>query len=68
IHVARNQSYSFRAEHVALRYFYLRESIKEGHVSILYIPTEKQHANLGTNFLSNRRPRLLTELIQNFQM
>ena len=52
LHVAGNQTYSSRAKHVALRYFYIREIIKEGHVSIHYMPTEKQLADLGTKFLN----------------
>lgn len=68
LHVAGNQTYSSRAKHVALRYFYIREIIKEGHVSIHYIPTEKQLADLGTKFLNKQRHRFLIELIKNFQV
>ena len=68
LHVAGNQTYSSRAKHVALRYFYIREIIKEGNVSIRYIPTEKQRADLGTKFLDKQWHRVLIELIKNFQM
>ena len=68
LHVAGNQTYSSRAKHVALRCFYIREIIKEGHVSIYYIPTEKQLVDLGTKFLNKQRRRFLIELIKNFQM
>ena len=34
LHVAGNHTYSSRATHVVLRYFYICEIIKEEHVSI----------------------------------
>ena len=68
LHVAGNQTYSSRAKHVALSYFYICEIIKEGHVSIHYVPTDKQLADLGTKFLIKQRHRFLIELIKNFQM
>ena len=46
LHVAGNQTYSSRAKHVALSYFYIREIIKEEHVSIHYTPTSS--TNSGT--------------------
>ena len=68
LHAAGNQTYSSRAKHVALSYFYICEIIKEGHVSIHYVPTDKQLADLGTKFLIKQRHRFLIELIKNFQM
>ena len=48
LHVARNQTYCWRAN---LRYFIIfLETIKEGHESIHYIPTEKKLADLGSKF------------------
>ena len=64
----RNQTFTSRAKHVVLRYFYICEIIKEGRVSIHYIPTEKQLADLGTKFLNKQWHRFLIELMKNFQI
>ena len=36
IHVATNRTYSPRADHIALRYFYIQELVKDGSITIHY--------------------------------
>lgn len=46
-------------------FFIVRELVKEGAISIHYISTEHQLADIGTKFLSKHRLRLLLDLIKN---
>ena len=55
LHVARNKTYSSRAKHVALRLFYVCEIIQQGEISIRFIPTEFNTADIETKFLSKHR-------------
>lgn len=41
-----------RGKHVTLRYFYIREVIKDGHVIIHHKATEKQFVDLVIEFLN----------------
>ena len=66
LHLAGNQTCRSRAKHMAWRHLIIREGIKEGHVNIHHIPTEKQLAHLGNKFLNRQRHRFLIELIMNF--
>lgn len=56
-HVAGNQIYSSRTKHVALRFFYIRELIKEGKISIHYVRTKDEIAELGAKHVSKQRHR-----------
>ena len=47
LHVAGNRTYSPRAKHIALRYFFVQEMVEEGKVSVHYVKSEDQLANLG---------------------
>ena len=50
--MAGNKSYSSRAKHVALRLFYVRDTIRKGKITISYVLTEPNVADIGTKFLS----------------
>ena len=67
LYVAGNKTYSSRVKHVALRLFYVREIIQEEKISIHYVPTELNIADIGTKFLSKHRHRYLIGLINNFK-
>ena len=54
LHVAGNQTYSSRGKHVALRYFFNRELVKEGRITIDYVKTEGQLADNGTKHLKKK--------------
>ena len=66
LHVAGNQNYSPRVKHVALRLF-VQELVKEGRISIHYVKTEDQLADIGTKHLSKHRHRYLIKLIGDFK-
>ena len=39
LHVIGNQAFSSPTKHIALRFFYVRELVSDGAISIHYIPT-----------------------------
>ena len=57
LHVAGNGTFTPRAKHIALRYFFVHELVKEGKITIHFVKTEKQLANLGTKHLKSYRHR-----------
>ena len=59
LHVLGNQAFSSRTKHIALGYFYVRELVTEGAISIHYIPTDLQLADIGTKYLNKRCLRFL---------
>ena len=66
LHVAGNRTYSPRAKHIALRYFFVQELV-EGKVSIHYAKSEGQLADLGTKHHSKHRHRDLIKFIIEFK-
>ena len=66
LHVIGNQAFSSRTKRIALRFFYVRELVKDGAISIHYIPTENQLADIDTKFLNKQRLRFLINSIKNF--
>ena len=42
LHVAGNRTFSPRAKHIALRYLFVQELVKEGNVTIHFVKTEQQ--------------------------
>ncbi|CAM9372977.1 unnamed protein product [Ascophyllum nodosum] len=66
-HVLGNPAFSSRTKHIALRYFYIRELliVTEGAISIHYIPTDLQLADIETKFLNKHRLRFLIERSRN---
>ena len=48
--VAGNRSYSPRAKHIALRYFFVQELVEEGKITIHFVKTQDQIADLGTKY------------------
>ena len=53
LHVAGNKTFSPRAKHITLRYFFVQELVKEGKVTIHFVKTEQQLADLGTKHLKS---------------
>ena len=50
LHVAGNQTYSPRVKHVVLRYFFVQKlARREGQISIHYVKTEYQLADIEVN-------------------
>ena len=46
--ITGNSTYSSRTKHIALRFFFLKELIKEGRITIHHVATTKQLADIGT--------------------
>ena len=59
LHVARNRTFSPRAKHIALRYVFVQELVTEGNVTIHFVKTEQQLADLGTKHLKKHPHHLL---------
>ena len=62
LHVAGNRIYSSRVKHVALRYFFIHELVKEDRITVKHVKTEEQLADIGTKRLSKQRQRYLLKL------
>ena len=67
LHVAGNRTYSPRAKHIALRYFFVQELVEEGKISIhCYFKTEDQLVDLSITNLS-KHCHLDLKLIDEFK-
>ena len=55
LHVIGNRAFSSRTKHNALRFFYIRELVKENKITTQYISTENQLADIGTEHLNKHR-------------
>ena len=65
LHVIGNRAFSSRTKHVALRFFYIRELVKENKITTHYIATENQLAAVGTKHLNKHRRQQLLDMIKN---
>ena len=63
LHVADNRTYSPRAKHIALRYFFVQELGEEGKITIHFVNTQDEVADLGTKHANKHRHRALIKLI-----
>ena len=68
LHVMGNRACSSRRKHIALMFFYSRELVSEGNITIHYISTEDQLAGIGTKHLNKHRLQQLLHKIKNFQL
>ena len=64
LHIAGNSTYSSRTKHIGLRFFSLKERVKEGRITIHHLATTRQLADMGTKFLTKSTHRHLLELIK----
>ena len=67
LHALGNRSFSSRTKHIALRFFFIRELVSEGRISIHYIPTDINPADIGTKHLNKHGFRNL-HIISNFNV
>ena len=63
LYVTGNQTYSPRVKHVALWPFFVQELVREGQISIHYVKTEDQLADIGTKHLSKHKNHYRLKLI-----
>ena len=67
LHLAGNRTYSSRAKHIALRYVFVQELVGEGKITIYFVKTQDQIADLGTKCVNKHRHRALIKLIRKFE-
>ena len=67
LHIAGNRTYIPCAKHIGLRYYFFVQELVEGKVSIHYIKSEGQLADLGTKHHSEHHHRDLIKLINDFK-
>ena len=65
LHVAGNRTYSPRAKHIALTYFFVQELVEEGKITTHFVKTQDQIADLGTKHVNNHRHCALIKLLRN---
>ena len=68
LHALGNRSFSSRITHIALRFFFIRKLVTEGKISIHYVPTEDNLADIGTKHFNKHRFKHLMDLINNFDV
>eukprot|EP00752_Nemacystus_decipiens_P015081 g13435.t1 len=68
LHALGNRAFSSRTKHIALRFFFIRELVSEGKISVNYIPTDSNPADIGTKHLNKHRFKHLMEIIRNFNV
>ena len=67
LHITDNRTYIPRAKHIALKYYFFVQERVEGKVSIHYVKSEGQLADLGTKNHRKHRHRDLIEFINDFK-
>ena len=67
LHIADNRTYISRAKHIALRYYFFVQELVAGKVSIHYVKSEGQLADLGPKHHRKHRHRKLIEFINDFK-
>lgn len=53
LHIATNSTYSSRTKHIALRFSFLRELVKNGRILIHHVGTHDSLADVATKYLAN---------------
>ena len=66
LHIIGNRAFSSRTKHIALRFFYIRELVKENKITTHYMSTERQLADIGTKYLNKYRLQQLLQMIKSF--
>jgi hypothetical protein len=51
ISVAKNPVLHSRTKHIEVRYHFLRDNVEKGNIDLIYVPTEKQLADILTKAL-----------------
>ena len=66
LHVIGNGAFSSRTKHIALRFFYIRELVKQNKLTTHIISTERQLADIETKHLNKHRLQQLLQMIKSF--
>ena len=68
VHALGKRSFSSRTKHIALRFFFIRELVTEGRISIHSVPTEDNLADIGIKHFNKHRFKHLIDLINKFDV
>ena len=68
LHALGKRSFSSRANHIALRFFRIRELVSEGRISKSCISTDNNPGDIGTKHPNKHRFKHLLDLISNFDV
>ena len=68
LHALGNRSFTWRTKHIALRFFFIRELVTEERISIHYVLTEDNLADIGTKHFNRHRFKHLMDLINRFDV
>ena len=63
-HVAGNRTYSPRAQHIALRHFFVQELVEEGKITIHIVKKQDRITDLATKHANKYRHRTLIKFIR----
>ena len=63
LHITGNSTYSSRTIHIAVRFFHLKELVKDGIITIHHVEKQKPLADVGDKFLTKNTHRHLLHLI-----
>ena len=66
LHVIGNRAIRSPTKHIALRFIYIRELVKENKITTHYISTERRLADIGTKHLNKHRLQQLPQMIKRF--
>lgn len=64
--VAGNSTYTSRTKHIALRFFYIRDLVKSGKITLHHVPTGKMLADCWTKHLAKVQFNNILHQITNF--
>ena len=65
LHLIGNRAFSSRTKHIALRFFCIRELVREDKITT-YISTERELVDSGTKLLNKHRLQQLPQMIKKF--
>ena len=68
LHVMGNRTYSSRTKHIALRFFYVRELIRDGHITIHHVSSTNMLADVCTKWLAAPAFKAILLLIEKFKL
>eukprot|EP00903_Cladosiphon_okamuranus_P005795 g5742.t1 len=68
LHALGNRSWSSRTKHIALRFFFIRELVLEGRITIHYVASNDNPADIGTKHFGKHQFKHLLDLIGSFDV
>ena len=66
LHVVGNFTYSARITSIALRFFFLKELVRDGKITLHHIPTQNPVAEIATKYLSRSTIKRVVGFIKEF--